>query len=82
MTSRLTALMNAAPVAAGHLSAPAVQANPDGDGLHGKLHGSRGFRPGIGRDFHRGRFVGGVFLGLGTMALAGGVIVSQACYAL
>ena len=67
---RLKALSIAGAVAAGLLSAPAVQANSDGGGLYR----SPGFRPGFGRDFHRGPFVGGAFLGLGATGLARGVI--------
>jgi hypothetical protein len=80
----LKTVLIAAPLAVGLLVTPAARANPHGGGgPHGSLgfHGDPRLHSGLRRDFHRDPFVGGVFLGLGAGALAGGVIASQTCYA-
>src|SRR5580698_6305263 len=80
----LKTVLIAAPLAVGLLVTPAARATPHGcGGTHGSFgfHGDPRLHPGLGRDFHRDPFVGGVFLGLGAGALAGGVIASQTCYA-
>ncbi|HQT79945.1 MAG TPA: hypothetical protein PLD10_23125 [Rhodopila sp.] len=77
--SRIKALLVAAPIAAGLLSAPMAHADWHGNrGYHGGgYHG--GYR---GGDYHGGGWhgggVAGAILGLGAAAVLGGVIASQA----